>query len=403
MTLRRLRCDNCSLKIPKQHPKLKCSIFNDYKHLSCQKLTKADARLLIHLNVPWSCRECTENILPINACERPKQSKNNSAKKVKVKCSSCNGYSYSRQNLRTCEICDNLVHVKCWNHSLGCNSCCEEMFPGFYAYSYELLGDPYLRNNKMFNPYSSSHNTQLIGNLLDREEQDNDLFSEVSELLISCKYKQPNTTKKPTNNELSVLSLNVQSLLNKIADLRENIDFYEKFDVLLFNETNFKEDKLPNGIGDITLEGFYNPIVQDPIRTSAKGGGLVAYVNKRVCDEDNIKVFVPYNDTENFSGEFQFIKIKDCKYNRKTIILANVYRSPSSKPEEFNQYFGSILQKLDCNRYSNKTIFIMGDFNQDLIKYDDNADCQNLIDNAQSHGFLRSFLARRGSPKAQPH
>ena len=29
----------------------------------------------------------------------------------------------------------------------------------------------------------------------------------------------------------------------------------------------------------------------------------------------------------------------------------------------------------------------MGDFNQDLIKYDNDVDCQNLIDNAQSHGF----------------
>ena len=32
---------------------------------------------------------------------------------------------------------------------------------------------------------------------------------------------------------------------------------------------------------------------------------------------------------------------------------------------------------------------IVGDFNQDLIKYDDNLDCQNLIDNAHNHGFVQ--------------
>ena len=390
MTLRRLRCDNCDLKIPKQQPKLKCTICDNYKHLSCQKLTKADARLLIDSDIPWSCRECIENVLPVNACEKSKISTNNTAKKFKIKCSSCNGFSYSRQNVRTCGYCNNLVHLKCWNNSLGCNSCCENMIPGFHGYSYELLGDPCLKNNKIFNPYSRHHNTQLIGNIIDTEEQHNNFFSEVSELLISCKYKQPNIAKMPTNNELSVLSLNVQGLLSKMDELRENIVLYEKFDVLLFNETNFKPKKLPDGTSDITpitLEGFHDPIVQEPIRKSGKGGGLVAYVNKRVCEADDIEIFIPYEEAENVSGEFQFIKIKNCKYNRKTIILANVYRSPSCKPKKFNEFFNTLLQKLDCNRYSNKTIFIMGDFNQDLIQYDDNVDCQNLVDNAHSHGF----------------
>ena len=91
MTLRRLRCDDCDLKIPKQQPKLRCTICENYKHLSCQKLTKADARLLINLNIPWSCRECMVDILPVNACEKSKSSPNSRAKKFKIKCSSCNG------------------------------------------------------------------------------------------------------------------------------------------------------------------------------------------------------------------------------------------------------------------------------------------------------------------------
>ena len=97
--------------------------------------------------------------------------------------------------------------------------------------------------------------------------------------------------------------------------------------------------------------------------------------------------FTPYSEPENTSGEFQFIKIKECKKFRKTVILGNVYRSPSNKPEKFNALFETILQKLNSNRYSNKVKYIVGDFNQDLIKFENDVDCQNLVDNAHNHGF----------------
>ena len=95
--------------------------------------------------------------------------------------------------------------------------------------------------------------------------------------------------------------------------------------LLLFSETNCVLENLPNGKNDLVLEGFHDPIVQDPIRLSGKGGGLVIYVNKEVCEFDNIISFIPYSEPENKSGEFQFIKLKDCKRHRKTIVLGNVY------------------------------------------------------------------------------
>ena len=226
--------------------------------------------------------------------------------------------------------------------------------------------------------------------MLENEEESNQAFSQVSEVLINCRYKQPSIIAPPNEFQLSTLSLNIRTLINKIDKLRENIDFYEKFDVLLFNETNLIKEKLTNGISDISLPGFHDPIVQNPLRASGKGGGLAIYVNKRVCDdEDNIEPFTPYHEPENNSGEFQFIKLKECKGHRKTVILGNVYRSPSNKPEKFNKLYDSIMQKLDSNRYANKMKYIVGDFNQDLIKHDNDEDCQNLIDNAHSHGFAQ--------------
>ena len=216
-------------------------------------------------------------------------------------------------------------------------------------------------------------------------------FHLLSEILVNCKYKRPEHAITPSDNELSIFSLNVQSLTNKISNLRENINYYEKFDALLFNEANCIVEKLPNGIDDILLDNFHIPKVKKPARTSGKGGGLVIYINKRICGEGDMIEFDPYSEPENNCGEFQFIKIQNCKGNRKTVILGNAYRSPapSNRPENFNKLFDKILQKLNTNRYANKIKYIVGDFNQDLIKYDNDDDCQNLIDNAHNNGFMQ--------------
>ena len=166
----------------------------------------------------------------------------------------------------------------------------------------------------MYNPYDSSHFTQLIGDVLGIDEESNCAFKEASELLVNCKYKVPGKMDVPSDLELSILSLNVQTLHNKIDTMRENISFYRNFDVLLFNETNCIADTLPNGTDDLQLEDFYKPIMQDPIRKSGKGGGLCMYINKRVCaEEENIKLFCPYSEPENTSGEFQLKNVKDNK------------------------------------------------------------------------------------------
>ena len=387
---KRQKCDKCSTKIPKTHPKLYCTSCNKIKHLACQNLTKADANHIINLKLPWTCKDCIFQILPINACSVPKRDKATAPNKFKIQCSACDGFSYSPKNVRKCEYCEQQVHAKCWNQTLGCTKCCEDIIPGFHFYSYELLGDPYLKNNKTYNPYINAHYTQQIGELLENEDECNQAFSHASELLINCKYKQPSVVSPPNDFELSTFSLNIRTLVNKIGTLRENISLYEKFDVLLFNETNCIEEKLPNGISDITLPGFHDPILQSPIRSTGKGGGLAIYVNKRVCnDADNIMPFSPCSEPQNSCGEFQFVKLQECKGHRKTVILGNVYRSPSKRPEKFNEYFETILQKLNSNRYANKIKYIVGDFNQDLIKHDDDLHCQNLINNAHNNGFAQ--------------
>ena len=55
-------------------------------------------------------------------------------------------------------------------------------------------------------------------------------------------------------------------------------------------------------------------IQPNSIRKLGIGGGLALYVNKRVCDDgSDIIPFCPHSDTENNGGEFQFVKLLECK------------------------------------------------------------------------------------------
>ena len=215
---------------------------------------------------------------------------------------------------------------------------------------------------------------------------ENEVWSEISQNLINCSYKLLNSITAPKSDEASVLSLNIRSIASNLNIISEDIENYEKFDIICLNETNCIVGKLPNGVDDIVLEGFHSPIIQDPVRPSGKGGGLVVYVNERVCSPDDIhSLNLDINNT--VDGEFQFVKIDNFKNTGRSVIVTNVYRSPSRSPNIFLEVYSQALKKLD--RHKNKLVVLAGDHNIDLIKYEHDSNGQEILDITSSHGFLQ--------------
>ena len=270
---------------------------------------------------------------------------------------------------------------------MGCLTCCENLVPGFHVTIYELYDDYNRLNNQVHNPYKREHFTNTIGNMIENTEQNDATWSDVSDLLIKCKYQQPKHIQMSSSNKLKVFSLNIRSLVKNISKIRDDISMYSKFDVLTFNETNCKVEKLPHGIHDLLLEDFHEPFLLPPSRTSGKGGGLATYVNKRVCDFENIENFNPSPDPENTSGEFQFLKLHQCKGCNSTKIVINMYRSPSRAVEGFIELLDLINRRLD--RHSKKHILCVGDLNCDLLKHSSNENFQKLINTMAQYGFIQ--------------
>ena len=90
----------------------------------------------------------------------------------------------------------------------------------------------------------------------------------------------------------------------------------------------------------------------------------------------------------NIPGEFQFIKLQNSKGFSGTKIIVNTYRSPSSNKDSFNKYFSStVLPSL--RKHSKKHTIICGDFNCDLIKFENDNFAQQVIESTSQHGFLQ--------------
>ena len=239
-----------------------------------------------------------------------------------------------------------------------------------------------------FNPYHRDCLVNDIGDKLDDQEVCSDYWNELSQFLQRCEYKQLAHVKSANRNELKIFSLNVRSLHNNISYFREEIDTYSKFDILSFNETNCTLNKLPNGITDLLLENFYEPFQQDPVRKTGRGGGLAIYVNRRVCNLEQIESFRPtFEGDGDLNGEFQFVKIHNCKGSNKTKLLVNVYRSPSRSIDKFTEILDNILRSLD--RHSRKHIVFNGDYNVDLVKHEKDVAGQNLIAVYEKYGFVQ--------------
>ena len=71
----------------------------------------------------------------------------------------------------------------------------------------------------------------------------------------------------------------------------------------------------------------------------------------------------------------------------KDIILGNIYRSPSSNVAKFLKLLECHLDILD--KYKNKIIHIVGDFNIDLAQYNSDLHCHELINIMAKHNFAQ--------------
>ena len=383
-------CGACSTKLVKHKLSPICFTCSNRFHPACVELTPSDVKFLISTNAlqTWICKYCISSILPHCSSSTFPRYEESHCKNVKIDsakptpktreiCKTCNKLG---NRLLKCDLCSENSHARCFAGQLGCKSCLRDIYPGYDINPRDLFD---YKNDALFNPYNSDSDINYVGN--DGNEIDHGYlpWSKCSNLLNNCKYYEFSEVQKSRNYELKILSLNIRSLKDKISKLNENSDEYSKFDVLAFNEINLDPQNLTFGVSELTLNGFHPPFIQAPARASNKGGGLAIYVNKSLTTVSNCKVLSELSsNADPNKGEFLFLEIKT-KY--KTIIVCNMYRSPSGDVNSFISELDTRLQALQSRR--NKMVIFVSDSNIDLLKFEHDEPATKLVNLFSENGY----------------
>lgn len=175
---------------------------------------------------------------------------------------------------------------------------------------------------------------------------------------IRCNYYSPYkfaefTKKLESKNCLSIFHNNIRSLSKNLEDFQNHLfhEFDFNFSIIGLTETRItsKNDVIYN----LNIPGYSFEYVLTPL----SAGGVAIYVK----DHFNYRVL---EKTSNVSYQAMWIEIQFSK--RKNVICGIIYRQHNS-PEKFQEYFDSTVEKYSA---FDKPIYIMGDFNINLLKFE---------------------------------
>ena len=304
-------------------------------------------------------------------------------------CGICSKRIHKNHKYIICNLCNYRVHFKCnkednknkvWEHKL-CIKCKEEAIPfqkltdhQFFATSkgginkdidsLDLTIFPINRLKSFFKDINDL-NTNL------KDDEDN-----LEE--INCNYLDIDEFHyKNKKDNLSLFHLNIASLCKHKEELETTLNLINlKFDVLGITETKIRENRDP--LIDINMTGYKTYST----RTEAAKGGALLYVGEHL----NSKPYKILDKIMYKPKQLESVFIEICNKGKKNIIIGCIYRHPSMELDEFNDDFlEPLLEELSTK---DKTVFLMGDFNVDLMKIESDPHTSDFFDSMTSNLFV---------------
>ena len=107
-------------------------------------------------------------------------------------------------------------------------------------------------------------------------------------------------------------------------------------------------------------------------------GGVAIYVKDNL---DHSRI----DDMCTTSNEFEVLWIEIKNRKGKNCLCGCAYRHPNTDSNNFLEYLEKTFAKINKNKYD---IFLMGDFNIDLLQYDSHNQTNAFINCMVSHSFL---------------
>ena len=190
-----------------------------------------------------------------------------------------------------------------------------------------------------------------------------------SSATVSSKYYEPCELSSLMNNSkncLSLFHLNISSFPFHIEELSTLISEDNLvFDIFGVSETELQLNKAP--LDSVIIPGYNFEFTA----TECSSSSTAVYIKKGL----NYKLRKDLEIYKSKQLESTFIEVN---LKNEKIVIGCIYRHPSMELSKFNSnYFTNLLDTLSSE---NKTVVLLGDFNVDLLKYDQNSNISDLID-----------------------
>ena len=315
-------------------------------------------------------------------------------KKHKFPCIVCEKNCNVNQQSIYCTQCNNWVHRICNGTSKAefdmlseedddipfhCILCAiqnnADNFPYGYLSSSELLdlyGIDLPSQLSLLPSYDVRSKLNKMPNMSDFDVDEN-----LAHTIDSRYFEISDLSKMQCTDSFSLFHLNIRSLSSHHDELLLLLSsFGISLDVIGISES--KEQTNHGFLTNVDISGY--TMYSTPTKSSC--GGAALYVKSLLNHK-------PREDLSVCKDEFEMVGVEILNSKSKNIICCCVYRHPNTDAQEFVNFLDNLLQNLGKE---NKQIFLMGDFNLNLLNYENHSDTNDFINTMVSHYLLPYIL-----------
>jgi hypothetical protein len=233
-------------------------------------------------------------------------------------------------------------------------------------------------NEKVFNPFEI--NDDRDENLFD-VDPDYQYFADTQfSNNLKCDYASEdyfisNMSNIASDSLFSIYHHNIRTLPKNFTDFSLFLtSLPHKLDVVGLTETWLT----PANFDLYDIDGYK---VISKVRDKGRGGGVSLYINDSLSFDLRTDLHIAPELAENI-----FIEIDKTSVScDKNIIVGLIYKPPNKNIDDFNNELSVVLQKLSRE---NKIVYLLGDYNIDLLKVDLHKPSSNFLDILFSYNLL---------------
>ena len=238
-------------------------------------------------------------------------------------------------------------------------------------------------SDRYFSNENLNYNNELNINNIDTLASnlcDDDLDIKLSNIK-ECKYysvEEFHNVKR--EKSFNIFHNNVNGLETKFGRLHHFLASSSvELDLIAITETSHNDDdKFKSNININNYNLFSTP-------TKTSKGGTAIFSSKKLDTIERIDLKVQHNHFESIWVE---IKNKNCK----NVICCSLYRHPHDTVDIYNEFLSYLEVCITKIKKENKLIFLCGDFNSDLLKYENTNNYKKFYDLLSSYGIFPMIL-----------